>query len=395
MLAVDVVRYHGEPVAVVAADHPETARLALADIGVDYEALDPSDRRPRRALAPGAPLVHPRGNVVRHVRIRKGDVAAAAAEAEVVVTGEYEVGMQDQAFLGLESGLAVPADDGGIDLYVATQWMHVDRDQIAASLGLPMDKVRLHLAGVGGAFGAREDLSMQIHASCWRSAPSARSGWSTTGRSRSSATSTGIRPRCATSTAPTPTGGWSTCGPTSCSTAGPTPRARRRWRPTPPRSASGPYEVANVEIDSWAVYTNNPPCGAMRGFGAVQACFAYEAQMDQLAARLGLDPVELRIRNAMTEGTTMPTGQVVDSAAPVAELLRLGARPAPAPVSATPTTASTSATSPAGWPTRPTARGSSAGSATASGSRTCASRPASTTRSPPGCGWRSWPASRS
>ena len=81
-----------------------------------------------------------------------------------MVTGEYEVGMQDQAFLGPESGLAVPAEDGGVDLYVATQWLHVDQDQVAASLGLPPEKVRLTLAGVGGAFGAREDLSMQVHA---------------------------------------------------------------------------------------------------------------------------------------------------------------------------------------------------------------------------------------
>ena len=81
-----------------------------------------------------------------------------------MVTGEYEVGMQDQAFLGPESGLAVPAEDGGVDLYVATQWLHVDRDQIAACLGLPPEKVRLTLAGVGGAFGGREDLSMQVHA---------------------------------------------------------------------------------------------------------------------------------------------------------------------------------------------------------------------------------------
>ena len=105
--------------------------------------------------------MHEGGNLVRHVKIRKGDPDAAA---EVVVSGEYQVGMQDQAPLGPESGLAVPAEDGGVDLFVATQWLHADRAQVAASLGLPEDKVRVTLAGVGGAFGAREDLSMQIHA---------------------------------------------------------------------------------------------------------------------------------------------------------------------------------------------------------------------------------------
>ena len=105
--------------------------------------------------------MHERGNLVRQVRIRRGD---PAVRAEVVVTGDYQVGMQDQAFLGPESGLAVPAEDGGIDLWIATQWLHVDRDQVAACLDLPVDKVRFTLAGVGGAFGGREDVSMQAHA---------------------------------------------------------------------------------------------------------------------------------------------------------------------------------------------------------------------------------------
>ena len=113
------------------------------------------------ALLPGAVPIHPGGNLVRHVRIRRGD---PHAPADIVVSGSYEVGMQDQAFLGPESGLAVPSEDGGIELFVATQWLHVDQAQIATSLGLPGEKVRLVLAGVGGAFGAREDLSMQIHA---------------------------------------------------------------------------------------------------------------------------------------------------------------------------------------------------------------------------------------
>ena len=251
--------------------------------------------------------------------------------------------------------------------------LHVDRDQIAASLGLPDDKVRLHLAGVGGAFGAREDLSMQVHAvACSRCTPTARCGWSTTGRSRSSATSTGTRRSCTTSTAPTPTVGSCTCGRRSCSTAAPTPRARRRWRPTRPRSASVPTTCANVEIDSWAVYTNNPPCGAMRGFGAVQACFAYESQMDRLAARPGPRP----------DRAAHPQrhGRGLDDAAPA----RWSTRPHPWPScsggSATSrcrstagraiSTTSTCATSPAAWPTRPTARASSGASATASASRT-------------------------
>src|SRR5918992_380254 len=159
VLAWEDVRYQGEPVALVAADHPETARAAAKKIEVDYEVLEPLTD-PERALDPSVPPLHPSGNLLRHVPIRHGD---PDAEGEVVVTGEYEVGMQDQAFLGPESGLAVPGEDGGVDLFIATQWLHVDRDQLAASLDLEPDKVRVTLAGVGGAFGAREDLSIQIH----------------------------------------------------------------------------------------------------------------------------------------------------------------------------------------------------------------------------------------
>ncbi|MBC6461850.1 xanthine dehydrogenase family protein molybdopterin-binding subunit, partial [Actinomadura sp. HBU206391] len=161
VLARDQVRYEGEAVAIVAADHPETARRACDLIVVGYDVREPVTDARRAALDPSCPKVHEGGNVVRHQPVRVGDPAASA---DVVVTAEYEVGMQDQAFLGPESGLAVPAEDGGVDLYVATQWLHVDQAQIAACLGLPEDRVRLTLAGVGGAFGAREDLSMQIHA---------------------------------------------------------------------------------------------------------------------------------------------------------------------------------------------------------------------------------------
>ena len=158
VFADDVVRFHGEPIAAVAADHPELAARACAAIRIEYEVLDPLVD-PEAAIT--APPIHPDGNVFRYIALRHGDPQATG---DVVVEGDYEVGMQDQAFLGPESGLAVPSDDGGVELFVATQWLHVDRDQIAACLNLPREKVRLSLAGTGGAFGGREDLSMQIHA---------------------------------------------------------------------------------------------------------------------------------------------------------------------------------------------------------------------------------------
>ncbi|MBY3554234.1 xanthine dehydrogenase subunit D [Modestobacter lapidis] len=344
VLALDVVRYQGEPVALVAADHPETARLAATRIRVDYEVWEPvTDARTALGHRTGnqvhdsAPEVtelsrenahlHPQGNLVRHLKIRKGDPAPAA---DVVVVGEYEVGMQDQAFLGPESGLAVPAEDGGVELHVATQWLHVDQRQICSALGLPPGQVRLTLAGVGGAFGGREDLSMHVHA-CLLALRTGRPVKMSYNREESffghvhrhpatmryehGATRDGqlvyvkaeiyFDGGAYASSTPAVVGNGGTMG-------------------------IGPYVVPSVHVDCYGAYTNNPPCGAMRGFGSVQTAFGYESQMDALAAELGMDPVELRCRNAMEQGSTTPTGQVVDSPAPVAELLRrLAAMPLP------------------------------------------------------------------
>jgi xanthine dehydrogenase D subunit len=333
VLAFDQVRYQGEPVALVAADHPEVARRAAARITADYQVLPPLTDA-RAALDPDAPALHDGGNLVRHVRIRKG---RPETHADVVVRGEYQVGMQDQAFLGPESGLAVPAEDGGVDLFVATQWLHVDQGQIAASLGLPADKVRITLSGVGGAFGAREDLSMQIHA-CLLAQRTGKPVKIVYSREESFFGHVHRHPASLRyehgSTADgrlvyvkadivLDGGAYASSSPAVAANAA--------------TLGIGPYEVPHVVMDCYAAYTNNPPCGAMRGFGAVQACFAYEAQMDKLAAALRMDPVELRIKNAMREGSVMPTGQVVDSAAPVAEILRLvRARPLPPALPAEP-----------------------------------------------------------
>jgi CO/xanthine dehydrogenase Mo-binding subunit len=330
VLAIDRVRFHGEPVALVAAGHPETARRAAALIKVEYEVTEPVTD-PRSALSPAAPPVHEGGNLLRHVRIRRGD---QDARADVVVRGEYQVGMQDQAPLGPEAGLAVPSADGGVDVFVATQWLHADRDQIAASLGLDPALVRVTLSGVGGAFGAREDLSMQIHA-CMLALRTGKPVKMSYGREESFFGHVHRHPAvlCYEHGA-RPDGSlvyvrasvWLDGGAYASSSTAVAANAATL--------GIGPYEVDSVAMDCYAAYTNNPPCGAMRGFGAVQACFAYESQMDKLAAAVGLDPAEVRIRNALREGSVMPTGQVVDSAAPVAELIRLVRdRPMPAPAS--------------------------------------------------------------
>ncbi|GGX94149.1 oxidoreductase [Streptomyces minutiscleroticus] len=346
VLAHGRVRHHGEPVAIVAADHPETARRAAAKIVVEYREL-PVVTDEASATAPGAPLIHenrtdlpqgpptgsgpggtpvtghvPHPNIVHRQPIVRGNAEEAARRADFVVRGEYTFGMQDQAFLGPESGLAVPGEDGGVDLYVATQWLHSDLRQIAPVLGLPEDKVRMTLSGVGGAFGGREDLSMQIHA-CLLALRTGKPVKIVYNRFESffghvhrhpakltyehGATRDGklthVRARIVLDG-----GAYASASPAVVGNAS--------------SLGVGPYVVDDVDIEAVALYTNNPPCGAMRGFGAVQACFAYEAQMDKLAAAVGMDPVEFRRLNAMKQGSVMPTGQVVDSPAPVAELLR-------------------------------------------------------------------------
>ncbi|MYW00479.1 xanthine dehydrogenase subunit D [Streptomyces sp. SID3343] len=331
VLAIDEVRFHGEPIVIVAADHPETARRAIAGIEVEYDvlpsigpvqALDP--RTHGYVHAPEDYKANASGNVVhrRHIHHGGGDGAEVRALADVIVRGEYEVGMQDQAFLGPESGLAVPAEDGGIDLYIATQWLHVDRYQMCPVLDLPPEKVRLTLAGVGGAFGGREDISMQMHA-CLLAQHTGKPVKIVYNREESFFGHVHRHPATMVFEHGATRAGKLVFVKAEIVLDG---GAYASSSPAVVGNAAslgiGPYAVPNAVVDAMAVYTNNPPCGAMRGFGAVQMCFGYEAQMDRVAAELGLDPVELRQLNAMEQGSLMPTGQVVDAPAPVADLLR-------------------------------------------------------------------------
>jgi xanthine dehydrogenase D subunit len=331
VLASEFVRYEGEPVALVAADHPETARRAAQRIRVDYEVL-PAVTDARRAMDSGAPAVHRPGNLVRHLKLRRGEPDPVAP---VVVSLDFEVGMQDQAFLGPESGLAVPAEDGGVDLYVATQWLHVDQRQICLALGMPPEKVRLVLAGVGGAFGGREDLSVHVHA-CLLALRTGKPVKMSYGREESFFGHVHRHPAILRYEFGAERDGTLVYGKShvlldggayASSTAAVVGNAGTL--------GLGPYRFPSVSVDAYGVFTNNPPCGAMRGFGCVQAAFAHEALMDELADAVGMDPVAIRQLNGMREGDLNITGQVIDSAAPVGELLQIVADlPMPPPLDA-------------------------------------------------------------
>ena len=298
-----------------------------------YEVLKPLTD-PEDAVSGSHDPIHPDGNVIRHQRIIRGDQAATGP---IVVEGEYVIGMQDQAFLGLEAALAIPDSDGlGVHLHVATQWLHEDLSQISACLDLPAEKVRLTLGGVGGAFGAREDISLQVHC-CLLALKAGRPIKMQYSREESffghvhrhpatifmrhHADSNGkivkIDARFVFD------GGAYTSTSPAVLINGIT-------------HTQGPYKCDNATVDGFAVRTNNPPCGAMRGFGVVQACFAHESQMDKIAAAVGKSAVEIRLINAMVTGDPLITGQIMESVAPVARCItETDAIPLPQPLGTT------------------------------------------------------------
>ena len=326
VLAFDAIRYVGEPVAIIAANHPEVAKQAADSIVVDYEVLNPLVDS-RKAIE--ANPIHPDGNIIRHLTIKHGDPDASG---DFIVEGEYEVGMQDQAFLGTESGIAFPASDGGIDLHISTQWLHSDKEQVASALNLPEELVRVTLAGVGGAFGGREDVSMHVHL-CMLALHTGRPVKMIYDRNESFLGHVHRHPaklwfrhhadgsgKLVKVEAKVILDGGAYASTTSAVLANAC------------CFSVGPYNVPNALIEGWGVRTNNPPCGAMRGFGNVQTCFGAEAQMDKLAKALSLDPVEFRLLNALKTGDILITGQEITGTAPVKEVLTsLAKYPLPKP----------------------------------------------------------------
>lgn len=316
VFASDTVRHHGEPIAAVAADHPDTARLAAAAIAVEYEVLEPVTD-PEQAFA--AEPLHPDGNLIRHIPLRFGDPEATG---EVVVEGLYRIGRQDPAPIGAEAGLAVPRPDGGVEIYTASTDPHADRDQAAACFGLDPERVKVVVTGVPGSMGDREDAGIQLSlgllalrtghpvklaATREESFLSHPHRHPTLLRYRHHADAEGKLVKVEAQIL-MDAGAYADSSSDALAAA--------------VAFACGPYVVPHAFVEGWAVRTNNPPSGHVRGEGAMQVCAAYEGQMDKLAAQLGIDPAELRMRNVMATGDLLPTGQTVTCPAPVAELLR-------------------------------------------------------------------------
>ena len=330
----DRVRFIGDQVAAVVAETEDIAARALDLIEVEYEDLPVVDD-PEAALAPDAPRLHPDkdSNVIVAYRIRKGDVDAAFAQADVIVEREYRTPPQEHAYLQPEAGVAYLDSEGRITVVVAGQWAHEDQEQIAHALNLPKERVRVIYPAIGGAFGGREDMSVQIVLALavmklaekgihrpvkivWSREESIighakrhpyiiRAKWGATKEGKIIAARVDI-----------------------LADGGAYAYTSTKVLGNATLLCTGAYEIPNVWVDSRVVYTNNLPSAAFRGFGGPQAIFAAESQVNHLAEALGMDPVELRMRNVLREGSLMSVGTPVPEGVSMAETLAAAARAA-------------------------------------------------------------------
>jgi len=338
------VRYVGDAVAIVAADTQEIATAALALIDVRYEKL-PAVTDAIGALRPDAPLVHeerPDGNLLKHIKVKKGDMDNGFADADVVVDQTYRTPTTEHLFLEPECSIGVPAgydptNFGGrcdalavrgetarhdkTTIYVGSQIPYTDRDQAAATLGVEPDEVRVVATLMGGGFGGKEDIVGQIHVALLADATQ-RPVKMLYSRQESLQVhpkrhATVIRIR----TGATRDGKLTAVQAILYGDGGAYASLSEKVLTRATTHATGPYDVPNVKVDCFAVYTNNVPCGAFRGFGVTQSCFAVESNMDMLAEKLGLDPVKIRRINALDVGSETSTGQVMRESAGLNECI--------------------------------------------------------------------------
>ena len=310
VLCGDVVRFVGDRVALVVAESREAAEAAARLVRVSYEEL-PAAVEARAAMEPGAPLVHAGhgSNLLAHCPIRKGDAEAALAGADLVLEGEFSTGWQEHAFLQPEAGLAYIDEQGRVVVETAGQWLHEDRRQIAEVLGLPEEQVVVRYAAIGGAFGGREDLSVQhlLAVATWRLRRPVTITWTREESMLGHHKRHPVQIRCR----------WGAMrdgrivgvSAEAVADGGAYASTSQEVIKCIALFATGCYEVPHIHVDAYAVYTNNVPSGAFRGFGAPQAQLASEVMVTRLAYALGMEPVELRQINLYREGSLEPTQQ--------------------------------------------------------------------------------------
>jgi len=306
----DIVRFVGDQVAAVVARTEAEAATAVKLIEIGYEDL-PVVTDPIEAMKPGATRVHEfigDSNICVHYKIRKGNVEDAFAEADVIVEGEYRTPVQEHAYLQPEAGLAYIDDEGRITLECGGQWTHEDQHQVAHAMNMPNESVRIIYPAIGGAFGGREDMSVQIvlALATWKLQRPVKIIWSRQesiighGKRHASV----IRAKWGA----TKDGKLVAAESELIGDGGAYMYTSNKVLGNSTITSTGPYFIPNVKIDVYGVYTNNVPGAAFRGFGAPQALFMAELQMGKLAEKLGMDPVELRLKNALRDGDTLGVG---------------------------------------------------------------------------------------
>jgi len=320
VLADGVVRYLGEPLAVAAAETPDALARALEAIEVEYEPL-PGVFDPEDALRSGAPPVHEEGNLLARWQARAGDPDRALAAADVVIDGQYRCQFIDHAYLEPEAGVAWIDADGVLVIRVATQVIEHFRG-VADVLGLPHNKVRVIGPYVGGGFGGKEDVTVEVFLGllAWRTRRPVRMVWS---RQESLLARPKRHPfRLHYRTGASRDGTLVAQQIELLADSGAYAYLSALVLMYATVAAAGPYRVPAVSVDARVAYTNNPPTSAMRGFGAMQMVLAYESQMDRLARRLDLDPLAIRARNALRKGDRLPIGQELDTHVGAADAAR-------------------------------------------------------------------------
>jgi len=320
VLAQEVVRFQGEAVALVAAETRELALHAVELIEVQYDP-QPGVFDPEAALAAGAHQVHEGGNLLARWAVRRGDPVRALAEAEVVIESVYRCQFIDHAYLEPEAGVAWIDSDGVLTIRVSTQVIEHYRD-VAEVLGLPQNRVRVIGTYLGGGFGGKEDVTVEVFLGllAWRTRRPVKMIWS---RQESLLARPKRHPfllRYRTGAARD--GRLVAQAVDLLADSGAYAYLSALVLMYATVTAAGPYRVPHVAVDARVAYTNNPPTSAMRGFGAMQMVLGYESQMDRLARRLGIDPVELRARNALAKGDELPIGQPLDTHVAVIEAAR-------------------------------------------------------------------------
>jgi len=303
-------RYVGDAVAIVAADTADIAEQALRLIETEFNEL-PVITDPVRALEPDAVKIHEKGNLLKHIKVRKGNIEEGFSISDVIMEHTFHTATTDHAFLEPECSIARPLPDGRMEVYVGSQIPYEDREQIARALGWEEERIRVRGMLIGGGFGGKEDIAGQIHAALLanhtgkpvkllydrhESLIAHPKRHATQIRVKIGAMKDGTLVAVQTELYGD-TGAYASLGEYVMTRA--------------TTHSAGPYVIPHVKADCYAMYTNNPPSGAYRGFGVTQSAFAVETMMDMLAEKLGVDPVELRRKNALQVGSVTNTGQVL------------------------------------------------------------------------------------